>query len=153
RLDTDPPYTETTLAEAFCPAAAVADVLPQVRDATGPARDLRPPGGVFWPGENAVDGANLFRAVVRDQVAAHWDQLLRDFPRQGTDTRGRRLILEIQAEELRRLPWEGMAAAPVAPALDPGNALTRGPIDPRLKPAPCDGPVRVLVVVGSKPGD
>jgi len=64
-----------------------------------------------------------------------------------------RLVLDIAAPPLRALRWEMMGDGSCRPAALPGCSVVRGPIELDDRTPPCDGPIKVLVVVGSIPND
>lgn len=64
-----------------------------------------------------------------------------------------RLILNIKASSLRSLQFERMAKGTNRPAMLPTCSVLRGPVELNDHAEPCDGPIRVLVVIGSKPND
>jgi hypothetical protein len=64
-----------------------------------------------------------------------------------------RLVLDIKAPPWRGLRFEMMAKGSNRPAMQPDCSVVRGPIDLEDRAAPGDGPIRVLVVVGSRPKD
>ena len=64
-----------------------------------------------------------------------------------------RLVLDIQAPKLRGLRFEMMAKGANRPALNRDCSVVRGPIDIADLALPCDGPIRVLVVIGSRAED
>jgi hypothetical protein len=66
---------------------------------------------------------------------------------------GRRIILDIRPECLRKLPWELIYEPPMRLARDPSNPLVRGPINLDHPQDPADNQIRILVVVGCKPND
>jgi len=125
--------------------------------AQGPAsgnRDARP----VSPGDArlATRGRQLFDLVFRDEVRREWDRLSKAYPRQQEPREGRRLILEIGPEALHRLPWELMNSLPEKGlwlARDPLNSMVRGPIQFGQNSQLCDWPIRLMVIVGSVPGD
>jgi hypothetical protein len=94
-------------------------------------------------------GERLFDLALRGSLRAPWDDFRDRFKREGAATEGRRVVLEIQPPELRRLPWERMGKGAIRLARDPGNSFVRGLIksggdlSERL-------PLKALVVMGSE---
>jgi hypothetical protein len=145
--------------------------------AGGPARNVVLAGATPNAGAGASLqqlGEDLFRLICRGAVSVKWDELRdrykREVPARGEE--GRRVLVDIRDPDLRRYPWELMRrpGTPIWLACDPGNTLARispwpgtppGPLDPDDPPAfqpdatarAADGPLRILVVIGSEPGD
>ena len=117
---------------------------PESADGT---RDLYPVGP---PGGQQPDGQRLYDLLIRGSLAMEWERLRRLFPGESPGTEGRRIVLEIEPDRLRRFPWEIIGRAPIWLARDAGNSLVRGPINFSNNDPPRDGWLRVLVVVGSK---
>ena len=92
-------------------------------------------------------GQLLFRQLLPEPILGSWRDLLAA-PAGG----GLRTILDIRPEPLRRLPWELLAAGEKRLFLDSKNPWFRGP-GSAAPVAPELGPLRILVVVGSRQTD
>ena len=85
--------------------------------------------------------------VFRNKLAGIWADL------QANAAAGFRLVLDIEPPEIRRFRWEQIGADHFFPALHPRCAVVRGHYDPSERVALRDGPLRILVVIGSEKGD
>lgn len=98
-------------------------------------------------GPNAEFAQWLHPLVFGSRLAAGWLTLV------NLAADGFRLVLDIEPPELLKLRWEQIGSGPVFPAIDPQCAVVRGRYDPAVRVPLRDGPLRILVVVGSKQGD
>jgi CHAT domain len=122
-------------------------------------------------------GEALFRLAFGDEVRERWNALRTKYPAEKPEEHkeGRRVLLDIRDPGLRRLPWELLRVpdSPIWLAGDGTNTLARvspwpdSPGEPALADAEdepprflrdatlsaTDGPLRVLVVIGSEKGD
>lgn len=128
------------------------------------AGNSRAPGGMvaFVQNQNRPDGTTfqtigeylwslLNQGNIRTYLAsiwrAHWRTNDLD-PREGIRT-----ILDLRDPDVQALPWELMIRQNVPLFTSKDNPVVRGPLDPDPT-APVSGLLlRVLVVIGSKPGD
>ena len=99
-------------------------------------------------------GAHLHEVLARGAVGAKWQEIVdqaSDFGNQD----GVRALLDVQPEQLSRLPWELMCRGTTRLAADVASPLARVargyPGAAELPPV--RWPLRVLVVVGSKEND
>jgi CHAT domain len=98
-------------------------------------------------GVNAQFARWLHGLVFGSKLAAAWTDL-----RKAADD-GFRLVLDIEPREMRRLRWEQIGAEAFYPALHAKCAVVRGRYNPAERVPLRDGPLRILLVVGSKQGD
>ena len=80
-------------------------------------------------------------------LAGDWDRI-----RECAADTGVRLVLDIEPLKLRRLRWEQIGSSPFYPGRHPKCSVVRC----RLKKAAVlmrDSPVRILIAIGSRPGD
>ena len=66
---------------------------------------------------------------------------------------GFRLVLDIAPADLRRLRWEQLGASPIYPARLPNCSVVRGKFCADATAEFRDGPIKLLVVVGSAKND
>jgi hypothetical protein len=133
-------FTATDLAALPLEVPGVAD----------PVRDAKIAPTKGQPAETA-----LFKLIFRGTVLKQWNALLKAHPRFKSPTGGRRIVLEVCTDELQAIMWERTHdpnGLPF-PTRDVGNTLVRGPIGPDDPLPPLDGPLRVLVVIGSEEKD
>jgi hypothetical protein len=97
------------------------------------------------------DAADLYDFVFQGAVGKKWKELTAAGP--GGPAEGRCLVLEVDAEELRQRRWERMTRGLDSPGCRPGSSLVRGPVRFDFLAPPRDGPLKVLVVVGSAAND
>jgi len=93
------------------------------------------------PEQQAI-GALLTDFLRFGPLAAAWPTVL------GKNTGGCRILLNIEAAELRTLPWELMLVNKLALAVSPLGTVCRGTLPPEV-PLPFEEwPIRCLIVVG-----
>jgi hypothetical protein len=104
-------------------------------------------------------GEALADLILPGAVRAKWGELADRYPRwDGVEGRvGRRLILDIRPPELKVFPWELLycPSKGVWVARNAGTPLSRaeGDIESTFRPSVTSGPLRVMIVVGSKEDD
>ncbi len=97
---------------------------------------------------NTQFGRWLYGLLFRGDIGQEWARM-----NDSGENSHCRFILDIEPDELRALRWEQMGQANIFPARLTNCSMIRGK-DLDLKPsAVCDGPIRILVVVGSKAKD
>lgn len=84
-------------------------------------------------------------------IAAQWSAHAKKTIDDGKP--GIRMVLDVRAPELRRVPWELMVRNRVPMFASPLNPTLRGPLAPTDAPAAQGMILKVLVVIGSKPDD
>lgn len=109
--------------------------------------DVLPAPNRNAPGTNAAFALWLHGLVFGKKLASQWQTL------EDSAAAGFRLILDIVPKELSRLRWEQIGSSPVFPGRDPSCAVVRGKFDPGARVPLRDGPLRILVVVGSAKDD
>jgi hypothetical protein len=99
-------------------------------------------------------GAHLHDVLARGEVGAAWARIVERESGFGR-REGVRLLLDVQPEQLRMLPWELMCRGPRRLAADVANPFARvTPGYPGAGGLPLvRWPLRVLVVVGSREND
>jgi hypothetical protein len=88
-------------------------------------------------------GGHLYQLLTGGGIGEAWRDALRQ-ARPG----GARTVLDVQPDNLRRLPWELMTHDDWFPFVDPGNPCVRGASSMGAGHEPELVPLRVLVVVG-----
>jgi len=111
--------------------------------------DMANPAAGGGPGANAEFARWLHGLVFGKKLAAEWRTL------QNSSGLGFRLVLDIDPPELRKLRWEQIGSSPIFPARNPKCAVVRGGYNPNARVPFRDGlgPLRILVIVGSKKDD
>ncbi len=136
-------------------APATAPVSGAVAQGVGPGkagegdRNLGPGKGAGGDGSRAArDAAALFNLVFQHGSLDAWNRLTGTAGKTGAVAKYR-LILDIAPQILRRRRWERMGKDPVYPGCEPNCSLVRGPVDLTYLAPMLDGPIKVLLVVGS----
>jgi hypothetical protein len=142
RLEGSPPRKVLVVGGKKLPAdvlARMAEVSPLPAAGSRALGPANPAGG---PDKFEQHAEWLHGLVFRDGVENEWIK-----------ARPRRLVLNIVPAELRRLRWEMMRSGPLKPAMNPDGSIVRGALNLEYRETCSDGPIRVLVVVGSAPND
>jgi CHAT domain-containing protein len=132
-------------------------------DPANPAQPLLPKGGMVGymlredrprPAFQTI-GDHLWSLLNAGNVgtflASTWQKHARTHANDPKE--GLAVVLDIRDEALQVLPWELMLRSNLPLFASPLNPFVRGPLDPVGAPLPSGLLLRVLVLVGSAPGD
>ena len=148
----DRPLATDAIPESLSPPAP-----PQIGDGPGTPESIRrflleqdQPSPLF-----AEIGAYLYGLVARGAVEGELQRLAAKYPGRAPADEGLRVLVEIDAAELRLLPWELMRSdGPMPLFADERNPWTRVQrFDFARPPSPRAPVLRLLVVVGADPED
>jgi hypothetical protein len=143
---------EVSLASNKVPAGQVGGAPATPGSGAPDARDLGPSQPPAGGGREAQDAAWLYDLVFQGEVARMWQTLTTAAAGVGP-AEGRRLILAIVPDELRRRRWEWMSKGLDRPGAEPTGSLVRGPVKLNVRDPLRDDVLKILIVVGSAPQD
>jgi hypothetical protein len=114
-------------------------------------RDKPPPSG----GELERIGAYLHGVLAYGKVGSRWDDLRNAYPGEQPPNEGLRVLLDIEDEELRPLPWELARRGNRWMFVDPRNVVARISSEYVDDGDMADDwwPLRIVVVVGAEAAD